>query len=133
VSVNAYVAPCTAADTFDKAEDNMRNDATLQLVLQEIQKFRDELQQFRMEHTSVIQKVDRIEEKVDILERNLKGDDGHKVKDAFVPSKQQPTPTSNSDDVDAGVAKDEDFDIDFKFDDDDAAQHTFIPSLMDEV
>ena len=61
MSVNEYVAHCTAIDNFDKAEHNIPNDDVLQLVLQEIQKFRDEIQQFRTEHTSVIHKVDRIE------------------------------------------------------------------------
>ncbi|KAI9176987.1 hypothetical protein LWI28_009560 [Acer negundo] len=127
VSINEYVAPATPSDNLDKVEHNIPNDATLQMVLKEIQSFRKEIQQFHTEHTDLTYKVDRMEEKVDILHKKLNME-GQKVNDGFVPSKEQQTPTPKFDDDHAGVAKD----FDFKFDDDHAPEHTFIPSLMDE-
>ena len=129
--INDYVPPAASIEHVHKVEHNRPNDYMLTLVLQEIQSFRKEIQLFRTEHTDLIEKVKRMEEKVDLLHGNLKVDEGQKVKVGFVPPKEQPTPkpTPFSDDHHGPVTKD----FGFKFDDAHAPEHTSIPSLMDEV
>ncbi|TXG64113.1 hypothetical protein EZV62_011107 [Acer yangbiense] len=135
VLINDYVAPAASVENVHKAEHNSPNDDMLKLVLLEIQNFRKELQQFRTDHTDLIHKVNSMEEKVDLLHGNLNVDEGQKVKVGFVPGKEQPTatptptPTPIFDDHHSRVTKD----FGFKFDDAHALEHTFIPSLMDEV
>ena len=129
MSINDYVAPARPSDNVDKAAHNIPNEDALKMVINEIQNIRKEIQQFRTEHTDLIHKVDRMEEKVDILYAKINIEEGQKVKDGFVPSKEQQTPRPNCDD-DHAVASE---DLEKKFDDDHAPEHTFIPSVMDEV
>ncbi|KAK1584052.1 hypothetical protein Q3G72_029470 [Acer saccharum] len=134
VLINEYVPPVASIEHVHKGEHNRPNDDMLTLVLQEIQSFRKEIQLFRTEHTNLIEKVKRMEEKVDLLHGNLNVDEGEKVKVGVVPPKEQPTPTptptstSFSNHHHGPVTKD----FGFKFDDAHAPEHTSIPSLMDE-
>ena len=127
--INDYVAPAASAEHVHNVEHNSPNGDMLKLVLQEIQSFRKEIQEFRTEQTNLIEKVKHIEKKVDLLHGNLNVDKGQKVKVGFVPPKEQPTPTPFSDDDHGPVTED----VGLKFDDAHAAQHTFIPTLIDEV
>ena len=133
MSIVEYVRPGIPTSNVDNAQQNIYDDATLKKVLTEIQNFRKDIELWRSEHTELAEKVDRMEEKVNIIEGKLNVDEGKKGNEGFVPSKEQPTPTPTptpiSDDDHAGLPKD----VAFIVNDDDAADHTFISSLMDEV
>jgi hypothetical protein len=136
VSIVEYVRPGIPTSNVDNAQQNIYDDATLKKVLTEIQNFRKDIQLWRSEHTELAEKVDRMEEKVNIIEGKLNVHEGKKGNEGFVSTKQQPTPTPTptptpiSDDDHGGLPKDVAFIVD---DDDDAADHTSIPSLLDEV